>query len=462
LAGAAKASVSREIALEVLQAVEKGLFAEQALGLRLEERTPSREDRRLATELVYGVLRWRSRLDAIISRCLVRPDNKLDPKLRDILRIGLYQLLFLDRIPAPAAVDQAVVQAKSCLKGKAPSLVNATLRRIIREKDNLNPSPGPGPQELASYYSHPLWLVKRWLGELGYDTTIRVLAMNNSRASLVVRVNRIRTTPEELLSLMAGRGIEAHPVNPQPDALRIRSGGRAVGLLPGFREGLFSVQDGASQLVAPLLAPRPGERILDACAAPGGKAAHIAALTGNDLELVATDSSETRLREMERNLERLGVTCVTTVPGDVTNLEFIRSMGTFDRILLDAACSNLGVLRHNPEARYRIQRRDPASFAAVQLRMLEAVASALRPGGLLVYSVCTVTREETTEVVSNFVKNNSTFRLIPIKETEVWRPDLLDASGCLRTFPSPEGESLDGFFGARLRGLSDWLADYSL
>lgn len=450
MAGSGRATVSREIALEVLQAVEKGLFVEHALGLGLEEHPASREDRRLATELVYGVQRRRSRLDAIIGRCLAKPQQKLDPTVRDILRIGLYQLLFLDRIPASAAVDQAVIQAKKCAGAKAPSLVNAILRRVIREKDKMDPPPGPDAGELAIYHSHPPWLVKRWLGEFGYDTTIRVMEMNNSRASLVIRVNRLKTTPEKLLLLMAGERIEAYPVNPQPDALNLRSAGRPVDSLPGFKEGLFSVQDSASQLVAPLLLPRRGDRILDACAAPGGKTAHLAALMGNELDLVATDAVGSRLREMQRNLERLAVTCVTAVEGDATNREFIRSLGTFDRILLDAPCSNLGVLRHNPEARYRIRPRDPASIAASQSQMLEAVATALKPGGMIVYSVCTVTREETTEVVTTFIKNNSMFRIIPITAGEVWRPELVDSSGCLRTFPSPGGECLDGFFAARL------------
>jgi 16S rRNA (cytosine967-C5)-methyltransferase len=294
-----------------------------------------------------------------------------------------------------------------------------------------------------------LWLVEKWLKEWGPDVTRTILSHNNSRTTLVIRANRIKTTPEELLSLLHSSGIDARPTIPEPDALLV-SARRPVHQIPGFQEGLFAVQDSASQMVAPLLSIQPRERILDACAAPGGKTAHLAALAGNEAEITAMDSDASRLDEARQNMARLGCKGITVLHGDARSSEFLMNLGTFDRILLDPPCSNLGVLRHNPEIKYRIEPEDLRQFSDAHLKMLCSVAEILRTGGSLVFSVCTVTAEETVDVAQKFLDLYPQFSVAPILPSEVPSSRFTNPRGDLSTFPPTGPESVDGFFAVRL------------
>jgi len=447
------ASPAREAALDILEKVRLGQYAERALSDRLRRALLRPEDRALATELVYGVLRWRDRLDALISRCLERPKTRLSHRVRQILRLAVYQILFLNRVPDRAAVDQAVIQASSRFGKLTGSFVNALLRNVLRRMDSLDSPPPDDPAFLAIYYSHPLWLVERWVKELGVELTRKVLAHNNSKTQLVLRVNTLRSKHEEVAELLKQHGVAARTVTGMPDALILASGAGEVAALAGHEEGLFVVQDLASQMVAPVLGAAPGERILDACAAPGGKTAHLAALTENKARIVAVDYSAPRLEEARFNLRRLGVTCAETICGDSTDRQFIRGLGPFDRVLLDAPCSNLGVLRHNPEAKYRTSPVHVSEFATRQSRLLRVTASGLKPRGILLYAVCTTTPEETTEIVDGFLLEHPDFTEAPIDRTEAPFAGVVDSRGFLRTFPPPDGEPLDGFFAARIRRL---------
>ena len=433
----------------MLDTVRGGRFAEPVLAETLDARGLPREDRALATELVYGVLRWRLRLDAVIDRLLDKPQRGFPPLLRDILRIALYQLILLDRIPSHAAVNEAVIQAKGRFPGR-DGFVNAILRRALRDVETLDLTPGDDPESLSSYYSHPLWLVERWIDELGPEATRAVLEFNNSRAPLIVRVNRIKIDPDGLLEIFSRAEVQAARSLHDPDALSITSSGGPVHEMPGFRQGLFAVQERASQMIAPLLGALPGERILDACAAPGGKTAHLAALLDNALSLTAMDSDPPRLRETKKNLKRLGVTGFEAKRGDARDERVISELGLFDRILVDAPCTNLGVLRHNPEVKYRIRPEDPAASAHRQLQILRSTSKALKPGGTLLYSVCTVSREETDEVIRQFLAEAPDYEVSPIKPEEVCLENAVDRDGFLRTFP-PRGEAPDGFFAARMK-----------
>jgi 16S rRNA (cytosine967-C5)-methyltransferase len=444
------ASKAREAALNVLNAVRRGQFAEHALSRILDIDALGREDRALTTEIVYGVLRWRSRLDSVIDHRLDKPTKKLHLHVREVLRIALYQIIFLDRIPHRAVVDQAVTQIKSRFGLHTAAFVNGLLRSVLRVQEVVDPTPGRDPRSLAIYYSHPMWLVKRWLKDFGHDTAVKILMSNNSRSPLVLRVNRLKISPDKLYALLDDHGIPAGPAFPVPDAIKISHIRSQVSLIPGYAEGLFAVQEGASQMIAPLLASRHGERILDACAAPGGKTAHLAALARNDVEITATDIDAVRLEETKKNLHRLGVTCAQLRLGDVRNPKFVGSLGTFDKILLDAPCSNLGVLRHNPEVRYRIQETDLPEFARTQLKILKSVSGALRVGGKLIYSVCTTTAEETTGVLKLFLESSPEYSTDPIQAHEVLLSECVDREGFLKTFPSPEENPLDGFFAARI------------
>jgi 16S rRNA (cytosine967-C5)-methyltransferase len=444
-----RATPSREIALDVLKSVRTGRFAEHALSDRLQSETVGTEDRGLATELVYGILRCRDRLDSVIQRCLQRPGRRLQADVRDILRVALYQLVFLDRIPHHAAVNQAAIQARARCGNQTVGFVNAVLRNALRNLRAVDPQPENTPESLAVFYSHPLWLVERWFNQFGSESTRRILEWNNAPAPLELRVNTLKSIPGQVTELLNKQGITSRPISGLENGLRISSLKGPVASLQGFSQGYFAVQASASQMVAPLLKPCQGERILDACAAPGGKTAHLAALTANRAQITATDVDRHRVDETRKNLERLGVRCVDVIRGDVTDPKFVAGLGQFDRVLVDAPCSNLGVLRHNPEVRYRLGPDAPEQCAKIQLQLLEATATALKPGGMLLYSVCTVTHEETRSVTEQFLSRHPEFELVQIAPGELPFEGFIDSFGFLDTFP-PRGASLmDGFLAAR-------------
>jgi 16S rRNA (cytosine967-C5)-methyltransferase len=444
---ASELTPSRKVALQVLQQVRDGRFAEDALADALDRQSLSAKDRSLATELVYGVVRWRDRLDSIIRRCVARPGTRMNADVREILRLALYQIFFLQRIPQHAAVDQAVIQTSQRSR-KYGGFVNAILRRALRDGDKVDPPPGKDSKRLAVYYSHPEWLVRRWLDRFGYKKTKHILRHNNSKASLELRLNTLKATSETASQIVEESEFQAIPG--LPNALRvIRSSGR-VETIKGFLEGSLVVQALASQMIAPLLKPEPDMRILDACAAPGGKTSHLAALAQDRARIVALDISQTRLKETASNLQRLGVHSVEFVEGDASDPQMVKNLGTFDRILVDAPCSNLGVLRHNPEAKYRVTPEALTQFARIQSKILSNMSRLLNPGGMLVYSVCSPTEEETEGVIDAFLSANSGFSLVPFIPEEVLMPVLVTARGFFATFPPLPEMPLDGFFAARV------------
>jgi len=447
-----RVTISRRMALETLGRVRSGDFAETALSRAVERENPPPNDRALATELVYGVLRWRDRLDSIVTGCLARPEKKIDPVIKDILRLAVYQLFLLDKIPDHAGVDQAVLQASQFGKHSA-SFVNAVLRKSLRERSSLDQPPEMEPGQLAVYYSHPEWLVSKWIRTYGINDAIEILRHNNSRNQVELRVNPLKARPAEVAGLLSERGVEVRPVPQMPEALQLVGASGEVGSLPGFQDGLFLVQGLASQMIAPLLNPLPGQRILDACAAPGGKTAQIAALTENRAEVIALDNNAERLAETGRNLDRLGVRSVKLIHGDASDSDFVRELGMFDRILLDAPCTNLGVLRHNPEARYRVSKKSLVEISKRQCALLRSTASLVKPGGVLVYSVCSFSREETCDVIDQFLDHDHNFTVTPIDRNEVITEEFLHARGFFATFPPRRDYDLDGFFAARLSRL---------
>ena len=442
---------ARDLALRVLERVRSGRFAEHALSEQLAGETLRKEERALTTELVYGVVRWQRRLDNIIDRCAEGSGKRVKPAVRDILRVALYQLILLEKIPPHAAVNEAVNQARRRFAAGPAGFVNAVLRNALRNLGTVDPPATDDPTSLAIHFSHPDWLVERWLSEIGIEATRRVLAHNNARASVDLRVNTLKTSVEELASILRQAGYTWSHSGLVPNAMRLDAVHGPIQSVPGYGEGLFAVQDLASQMIAPLLKPQPGDRILDACAAPGGKTAHMAALAGNEAHIVAVDCDPVRVEETRENLQRLGIQGLELRVGDSQEASFVESLGTFDRILLDAPCTGLGVLRHNPEAKYRLLEEDLAGFRARQLRLLTRVAQALKPGGLLLYSVCTVSREETSDVVERFLSTHTDYSSEPFDPGDLVLADLPVERGYFSTFPSPEQQPMDGFFAARIR-----------
>jgi 16S rRNA (cytosine967-C5)-methyltransferase len=438
----------RKTATEILLKVDvRKAYGDVLLHHAQEEAGLDDRDRRLLTELVYGTLRWRGRLDAELKTLTRRPLEKTDPFLLNLLRLSLYQLRFLDKIPAYAIINEAVALAKARERARAGGFVNAVLRSALRDKWEL-PAPDPKPASLAAYWSHPVWLVKKWLETFGAEETTALLKASNQPAPLILRANALKGTSEELINLFRRHGIEAAPALWSPQGIILQSPS-LVSQLPGFDSGLFQVQSEASQLVAFLLGPQPGECVLDACAAPGGKTTHIAELMGDIGEVTATDISTTGLKKITANAGRLGLRSIKTLAADL-NKPFQRTARELhDRVLVDAPCSGLGTLRLHPEIKWQRSEKDIARLAQLQRRFLTRAASLLRPGGTLVYSTCTLTREENESVIEYFLANHQEFVL---DEAAEYLPEQAKSMARGRYFLAlPHRHNTDGFFAARLR-----------
>jgi 16S rRNA (cytosine967-C5)-methyltransferase len=440
----------RLIAIKVVERVQRaGAYADLALHHALVQSRMPAPDRGLATELVYGTLRWRGRLDYLISQALDRDPTKLEPLVASALRVGAYQLFFSDRIPANAAVDEAVRCVRAMGLERATGFVNAVLRRLAREGKEI-PLPGldGDPMEhLVHTCSLPEWLAKRWLDQYGLEEASKLALAMNEPAPVTIRVNRTVTTREELLAKLSERFPEAKPCRYASDGIVLGRGDAAHD--PAFVSGKFSLQDEASQLVVDLLDPQPGERILDTCSAPGTKTAAIAERLNGEGHVLALDRHERRLRLVGRGIRRLGIGGVATLERDATkSLEDLATDGPFDRILVDAPCSGLGALRRNPDARWRLEPKDLESLALVQRELIESAASVLRPGGSLVYSTCTVTPEENEAIIRGFMATRASWRIADGSSAPESIRDLMGDDGMLRLLP--HRHDTDGFFAVRL------------
>jgi len=437
----------RRIAVDILNRIDaEGAYAEPLLDAALsgvEIATPP--DRGLLTELVYGTLRMQGRLDWIIGQLYRGTAAALETAVRNILRTGLYQLLFTDRIPPFAAVNEAVGIARD-LSPAASGLVNAILRNALRKKDAIIlPDMAKSPERaIAVLHSHPLWLVRRLLAQFDMEETIAICRANNSIPPLALRVNTLKASREHALAALAEAGISAEPTPFSIDGIILTSPAAGLRETAPYKGGQIRIQDEASQLIARLVAPEPGEKILDLCAGSGGKTLHLAALMENRGSITALDLHSERLRMLREESGRLGASIVETRTGDAAiPVESFREI--FDRVLLDAPCSGLGTLRRNPEIRWRLAPSDLNQFMQTQKLLLKSGAECVRPGGRLVYSVCTVTPEENEIVIADFLRNHPDFKSVPSANLP---PALIDAQGYFRTSPHLQG--MDGFFAALL------------
>ncbi len=439
---------SREVALEVLHRVDADRAWSGVVLRRLLDRSGlSPVDEALATELALGTLRHRAEVDWALSRFSRTPLGELPSRIRAVLRLGAYQVLFLDRIPPSAACWEAVEMAKRVGHPGTARLVNAVLRRLAS-------SPVPIPDDrhtadgLALRYSHPAWLVARWVDRFGLEETRALCAANNETPPAAVRLNTLRGTPEAVAARLAGMGIETQPSAWLPEGRRITAG-PAAARRAAFDAGWVTPQDEGSMLVSRFVDPRPGETVIDACAAPGGKTAHLAALMENRGRVIACDIHPARLAALSRYCGRLGVTGVELREGDAALLSS-EYPAMADRVLVDAPCSGLGVLRRRPEIKWRLRPSDLDALAAGQRRLLWGAAGAVRPGGLLVYSVCTFEPEEGPEVAEAFLQEHRAFEPSTIPG---WPPARAGAS--FGSGPAaillPHRTGTDGFFVAAFR-----------
>ena len=452
-------TLTRLLATRVLERVERSqAYADLALHQALARSPLSGVDRALTTELVYGTLRWRGRLDYFLSQVLNQELATLDPLIATILRLGAYQLMFSDRIPASAAVDQAVRCTRAVGNQRATGLVNAVLRRLTREWQTIVPPrlEDDAIQHLVHALSLPKWMAKRFIDLFGPEGAAEYAKACNQPAPITARINRTRTDRDTLLATIQERYPKARAGEFAPDAINLGHIGD-LGRDPAFREGLYCVQDEASQLVIEMLDPLPGELILDTCAAPGSKTTAIAERLAGSGCVLALDRNARRLKLISQAVRRLDLRGVHTQKRDATlpltdlvipGREDDTGPVLFDRILVDAPCSGLGVLRRNPDSRWRVREGDPAKLAEIQQKILIRAAAVLRRGGTLVYSTCTVLPEENEDQIKNFLEKNPNFRQVPGTEMPGCVGALVDEFGTLRLTPNQHGT--DGFFAARL------------
>ncbi len=394
-------------------------------------------------EVLYGVLRNLIYLDWRLSFYLKNPD-KLPIYTINNLRSAAYQILFM-RVPEWAAVDEAVKSEK--LYGRHPGLINAVLRNLLRETTPPE-LPRKDAEGLSISYSHPRWLVKRWLKRFGKGETESLLITNNKIPPITLRINTLRTDRSGFSAILESHGIPHEFTRYSPQGIRLSSPEDLEKLIE--YSGLFYVQDEAAQIVTMLLEPRPGEKLLDACASPGGKASHIAELTKEEADITAVELDEERLSTLRSNLATMGIKSVNPFLGDIMEMD---AKDLFDRILLDAPCSSLGVIRRNPDIRYRLSPSELKRRAERELQMLIRVSKFLKPGGRLLYTVCSFEEEEGNMVVEGFLNKTTDFYIIDIAEVEI-----AHTLGIIDEFRTPEGfftslphrHEMDGFFGALL------------
>jgi len=406
-------------------------------------------DQSFLTELTYGTLRWRGKLDWIIRYFSNVPFEKIEISILHTLRIGLYQVLFMSRTPVSAAVNESVELAKKFRSQGGASFVNAILRSFIRQKEEISyPALEDDPAlHIAVVQSHPHWLVHRWLEEMGAEGTLKVCADNNQIAPLTLRANTLKISRDRLIEALKEKGLEPFPTTYSKEGIVLKDP-PPVSELSSLKEGLYVIQDEASQLVSAILDPKPGEKILDACAAPGSKTTHMAQRMRNEGEIVAVDLTTGRLRLIEEACLRLNVKNVKVMKGDACRPLPIPENQRFDRILADVPCSGFGTLRRNPDLKWRKGEEDIRRLSLIQTSILSNLSQYLKKGGTLVYSTCTIFREENEDVIEAFLKNNPEFALDDLLKTLPEIPHRFVRNGYFKTFP--QGNGMDGFFVARL------------
>jgi 16S rRNA (cytosine967-C5)-methyltransferase len=443
---------ARGLALRVLIDVEQdGAFANLALNKVLEKHRPGKLDRAFATELAYGVLRSLNTLDWVLSQFVSQPLDRQTPAVRNILRLGVYQLMFMDRVPPAAACNEAAVLARQYGHQGVVRFVNGVLRNIARRLGDIKyPALDENPMKhIALKYSHPEWLVKRWLEEFGPEDTIAICRADNEPAPNTIRTNTLKISRDTLAEKLTRQELSVDKTLFAPEGLYIE-GFLSLGSLDSFQEGLFQVQDESSMLAGRALMPLPGSFVIDACAAPGGKTTHLAQLMENRGRILAFDIHPHKLDLIKENCSRLGIGIVEAAIGDARELP-AELHGRADFVLVDAPCSGLGVLRRRPDARWR---KDPGEIPAIvqlQSQILDSASRCVKDGGVLLYSTCSIAREENLGQVESFLARNPWFAL---EELDKILPGGLDHKGTLsrgyiQLYPGTHG--MDGFFIARMR-----------
>ncbi|MGI6587601.1 MAG: 16S rRNA (cytosine(967)-C(5))-methyltransferase RsmB [Peptococcia bacterium] len=444
----------REIAFRILLKIEEGAYANLLLQQTLHEMEHlTALDRGMITEIVYGTVKYRARLDWIITK-MVKKVEKLKKGPRILLRLSFYQLLFMDKIPPFAVTNEAVKLAKKYFHSGVASLINGVLRNYLRNPEKVVlPDAKKNPLEyLEVVYSHPRWMLKRWLERYGWEKTSKLCQYNNVPAELWIRTNTLKCTREELMTRLQKEGCVLLPSLRVPEGILLQSA-PPLASLSSFQEGLFTVQDESSMLVAHVLNPRPQQIVLDVCAGPGGKTTHLAQLMNNQGQILACDVHEHRKRLIEENAKRLGIKMIKTRLLDATRIAKELN-GQYELVLVDAPCSGLGVLRRRPDARWRKQEKEIKALATLQAQILASVYHLLAPGGRLIYSTCTIEPEENVEVINKFRATHRDIVSFDLTPVIPYRPTSEEEKEELKRGQRqflPFREEMEGFFIAGLQ-----------
>lgn len=436
----------RQLAFIALKEVHKGAYADVVIDRVLQKYKLPDNDRRLMTELVYGSVRRQRTLDTLIDQLATKKAQQQPKDLRTILHLGLYQLRYQEKIPVSAAVNTTVELAKENGFSGLTGFVNGFLRQYLRLSEPLQLPKNP-LEKLAILHSFPDWIIEVWLSQLSFQETEKLCEWMNQTPTIDLRVNILRSSLEEVKSAFKSAGILARPIPGLPQGLRLISSTGSIQNLPGFREGWWTVQDSSAQLVGHLLDPQPGEVVIDACAAPGGKTTHIAELMGDRGKIWAIDKTASRLRKLQENTQRLHLQSIEICTGDCCNFKEFYNIA--DRVLLDAPCSGLGTLHRHADARWRQTPVSVQELSQLQRRLISHTAKFVKSGGVLVYATCTLHPAENEEIISEFLATNPHWQIEP-PSFDLWD---ISASGWLKVWPHQQ--DMDGFFMLRLRKTKD-------
>lgn len=435
----------RGTAVKILNRIERSdSYLDKLLDAELRSEDMNELDRGLMNEIVTGVVRWKMKLDWVLTGFFHGNFTKAETNIKNALRVALYQIQFLDRVPHSAAVNEAVEFIKQMRGQKAADLVNAILRNIIRNIENIR---YPDPEEdkirnLAVTESHPIWMTKRWVERYGYDDAKRMMEANNAIPDLALRVNRLKGDFNYFLSLLEKHQLQYSRSWYIDYFVRVQHMA-GIGGSELFQQGYFSVQDESAGIPVLLLDPKPGERVIDLCSAPGGKTTFIGELMKNSGEIIAVDRYETRLHLVKNACQRLGITNVHLIADDGAIIEIPPA----DKVLVDAPCSGLGVLSKKPDAKWQREADDIPKLVHLQKSLIENSAKLVKSGGVLVYSTCTIEPEENVDLIKEFLAQHSEFSIE--SASNIIHQDLVGNQGQVETFRHRHG--MDGSFSVRLK-----------
>lgn len=434
----------RGIAVKILNRVDRtDAYLDKLLEIEIKNSELSSKDKALLFEIVHGVIRWLGKIDWILNGFYKGQFSKCIPNVKNSMRVALYQILFLDKIPNHAAVNESVEFVKKLQGEKSANLTNAVLRNIIRNQQGIR---YPNREEdlvgyLSAFHSHPSWMVKRWINRFGEEDTEQLLVANNKRPSHTIRVNNIKTNVNELKSLLTSVELGFTQSKYFDEYFQLNQLTNITSW-EYFQKGYFTIQDESTGFSCKALDPKPGMKILDLCAAPGGKSAFLADMMNNEGQIIALDKFESRLELFNRNIERLGITNVKTVAIDAMKF----NEKDFDGVLADVPCSGLGTLTKKPDIKWKKDFGDIRKLNKVQLGLLTKACSLVKVGGTVVYSTCTIEPEENIKIVKQFLDNNDNFELVSLKDQ--FSEELIDENGCVQTLPHKH--KIDGAFVAKL------------